>query len=327
MKGTRVALNATPLCNGIKFERWNGTGTGRFTGTNIHGTVVMNSNITEYAVYYTTNTTLTINSCSNVIRAVYAKSTKLTLNTTPYCNGIPFGYWRGKGVGDYNGKNINGRIVMYSNITEVAYYNSPWTLNIHKGWNIVPFDNVFITSAQQNCHMSLASIANNSVVYSPQLNGYIPAEYVINEMNGTNYFDNNISDYTGWFNSSTNCKASFGGVGTGTRAGGIDKNNTLAVPTNLWKGWNFFTVQPWMVNQSYSNIFNNCTILDVVGLTNSNGGKSAAWGVGVPTVSVLVGHFKATKEDIGRSMVLKTASDCVLYGAGNSTAINLPSLP
>lgn len=199
--------------------------------------------------------------------------------------------------------------------------NSGWQFSIKKGWNLIPFYGVSGTEVVNNCGLSSTSQLFDSIfIYDSASNSYFSGASIANESNpGYGWWHSSlgyVSSSTGWFYSPTDCQASFGVL------------NTYPAPMGLIQGWNFMTVMPWMLNQTYQNVFSNCNVQRVYGWVNST------WTQRYANISAfMVGRGLAssysqeiTPSQVGTSMLLYASNACSLSSSGSGT-VTPPSPP
>ncbi len=184
------------------------------------------------------------------------------------------------------------------------------TITISKGWNIIP--NVGLSTSQlAACQQDYGA---HYFMYSPQSGTYLN----YGQLSSLSSSQESYSyPYTGWFYSSANCNIQYN----------ISADNQqYQSTTNLAKGWNFFTVKPWMLNETFGTEFGNCNINEIA-FWNAT---SQSWSTlgGSSSKSSQISSFEGTNigaAQIESSMLLKVSAACNLHSA--STAIPTPPPP
>jgi hypothetical protein len=175
------------------------------------------------------------------------------------------------------------------------------------------------------CETNPASLPGSIFVYDQPFGGYINPTYVLtNSANGQESYsypsnimiatyspltgsysavNPSVDNYTGWFYAQQNCVVGYPSFSSS--AGALLETTP---PTYLTSGWNFLTVMPWMLNQSYSGIFSSCNVNEVYGFnTNAN-----SWQGGQKNMSAYMGTYTATSGEIGESVIVKVSGSCNL---------------
>ena len=137
--GANVLISAQPSCAGQLFLRWNGTGSGSYTGTSRIASVAMKGNIIESAVYGKVIITIPVARRYYHLTMVYPPTPR-TLPLIPIsgnvisgsevhiiaaasCGGAKFVQWSGTGTNSYSGTSKTAVLTMEGNIVETAIYN------------------------------------------------------------------------------------------------------------------------------------------------------------------------------------------------------------
>ena len=176
--------------------------------------------------------------------------------------------------------------------------STSWIINISKGWNILPVFDINVSDVLSGCEANVPYpiVDNSTFIYVPGRRQY--QHYTT--------LNASVDSYTGWFYSQRACTVRF-------NPGGPIK------PMQFANGWNFFSIMPWMVNQSYSNIFSACNVQIVYGFSNN------AWIGGENSVATYLGTNNTTSSEVGDSMIINVNGACQLQNSAASTAP--PPLP
>ncbi len=181
--------------------------------------------------------------------------------------------------------------------TTISSTAPEYTVQVSKGWNIVPIYGVTEDSLG-SCQPNVATLTNSIFLYNSTTGRYttLTGAFWYNAGSSPSA-DPYINGYSGWFYSPVNCELQYSLADT------LVNNNP---PTQLTSGWNFFTVMPWMLNQSYSSVFSGCNVKEVYSYSNNG------WIGGESSVMAHLGTQTATSTEVGDSMIIKVASACQL---------------
>lgn len=194
-------------------------------------------------------------------------------------------------------------------------YAQSWPITVHKGWNIMPFYGVDTTDFSSSCHVSMQQMSNSTYIYDSLDNSYMSAADAASQSSAAAWWASSIrymSDWTGWYYSPTDCQTSFNVSSL---------SSYYPQPTLLTSGWNFMTVLPWMLNQTYAGMFANCSVQKVYGWD----GASQAWSSRYANVSAyMVGQGLASSYgqevsagQVGTTLLLYTSAACSLSQSGS----------
>ena len=85
--GSYVTITANSMCSGLPFVWWSGSGAGSYTGSGNPSTIVIDSNITEYAKYEGTTSTSTVSTTTTVPPQNCGILTTIYINQSLTCQG------------------------------------------------------------------------------------------------------------------------------------------------------------------------------------------------------------------------------------------------
>jgi hypothetical protein len=213
-------------------------------------------------------------------------------------------------------------------------------LTLEKGWNMVPL----LYDSTSYSFYSLESVNQcNPVVtffYHPKYRKYFKfgeewnlgkGEYA-NDTSFDNEFELDAS--TGKYT-----YANSGGVFVYLNSACSAKINNVSsrtqVGTKIKQGWNFITVVPWMIGQSFNDVFKNCNVTAAnrwMSATQSWGyPDSAYYGIGNISKVTFMAQFDESptqpqyQMEVGTVIVVKVANDCQLNKGSTGSPPALPN--
>jgi hypothetical protein len=231
---------------------------------------------------------------SNSTVSTTAPTSTILINLTTYTTTVP--QTNSSGVSPYN-------VGTYSPTSGTT------VINIVKGWNIIP-DTGLTTAQLAGCQQDYGA---HYFIYSPSSHSYLNYGEASSLSSSQGSY---ISPYTGWFYSTANCNIVYN----------ISQDNQQYQPTaNLAAGWNFFTVKPWMLNETYGTEFGNCNVTQVARWNASSQQWSSIGGSVSPGEMTFFDQMRITASMIESSMLLKVPRSCSLQT--EVTAIPTPPVP
>jgi hypothetical protein len=231
-------------------------------------------------------------------------------------------------------------VLMLASMVFAGSYNSDTeklTLNLEKGWNLVPLDTI-----EFNRDNLLATCnAQYSFVYDVMNKNYLSEDYRgwdefsssysydIISRSGVDYaYSTNPTFGAAWIYLNSPCSLStYYGRHYDYAPKFWTEENKQSVGSllKLVEGWNFLTINPLMIGNTYQLTFENCNI--VAG--NVWNESTQNWGYltssNTPLLKLNQNTAKVSADDVGQVLVLKVSGECNLNYKSETTGP--PALP
>ena len=248
-------------------------------------------------------------------------------------------------------KIIFGLLILLLSVTVFAtgWNSESGVINvpIKTGWNLIPWSSLGPHECGNGVRMFVYSPIQNSY-FGASSSGYYPNQQAYENAFSTEfkYPGSDDNPYYGllgagamWFYSERNCTVPVD-IGTNARwsidgRGSMTGYQEFLNKHPLKQGWNFINVAPWMVGQSFEDVFQNCSVTSANQWDSSTQNwaypSSSYYGIGnISKVTFMANIDESPTQPqyqmaVGTTMLLKVTGNCYLRSSTASTG--LPPLP